>query len=197
MLMADHLGAFTMSGALADGTPFIQNVPLCGTGDLPVYGILYHDTGLLLGWLHLQNGSPMGNLTWIKKASRSPALYATGFTNLVMVQGSPWTNPLPKTAAIDLPAGQLEISDGGLPAPLVFNVGVSDNNAIVKLPGSPTNSLTGSINPKTGFLTVTFGNGDGKATTIGKGAVLQNATNAGGYFLGKTNAGSILLQPWL
>ena len=195
MLMADHLGAFTMSGALADGTPFMQNVPLCGTGDLPVYGNLYHDTGLLLGWLHLQNGSPMGNLTWIKKASRFPALYATGFTNLVIVQVSPWTNPLAKTAAIDLPAGQLEISDGGLPAPLVFNVAVSDNNAIVKLPGSPTNSLTGSINAKTGLLTVTFGNGVGKATTTGKGAVLQNTANAGGFFLGKTNAGSILLQP--
>jgi hypothetical protein len=55
--------------------------------------------------------------------------------------------------------------------------------------------LTGSINPKTGLLTVTFGNGAGRATTAGKGAVLQHETNAAGFFLGKTNAGSILLQP--
>ena len=44
-------------------------------------------------------------------------------------------------------------------------------------------------------LTIIFGNGSGKATTIGTGVVLQNATNAGGFFLGKTNAGSISLQP--
>jgi hypothetical protein len=41
----------------------------------------------------------------------------------------------------------------------------------MKLPGSATNSLTGSINPKTGLLTITFGNGAGNATTAGKGAV--------------------------
>jgi hypothetical protein len=72
---------------------------------------------------------------------------------------------------------------------------MSNNNTLVKLAGRPTNSLTGTNNPKTGFLTIKFGNGDGKATTTGTGAVLQNATNAGGFFLGKTNAGLILLQP--
>ena len=72
---------------------------------------------------------------------------------------------------------------------------LSNNNDLVKLVGSPTNSLTGSINPKTGLLTITFGNGAGKATTAGTGAVLQNANTSAGYFLGKTNAGSILLQP--
>ena len=72
---------------------------------------------------------------------------------------------------------------------------MDENNELVKLRGDPTNSLTGLINPKTGLLTITFGNGTGKATTVGKGAVLQNVTNAGGFFLGKTNGGSILLQP--
>jgi hypothetical protein len=42
---------------------------------------------------------------------------------------------------------------------------------------------------------VTFGNGNGKATTTGLGAILQSQTNGGGYFLGTTNAGLILLSP--
>jgi BspA type Leucine rich repeat region (6 copies) len=195
ILITNHAGAVTLSVTLADGTSFSQAVPLSGDGDLPVYGNLYGGSGLLLGWLGLEGGSPTGNLTWIKPASRSTALYTNGFTNLVMVQGSLWTNPLPHTAAIDLPSGQLDISGGSLPSLLSFNVAVSNNNALVKLPGSPTNSLTGSINAKTGLLTATFGNGAGKATTVAKGAVLQNVTNAAGFFLGKTNAGSIVLQP--
>ncbi len=195
LLMTNHAGAVILNGKLADGTPFTQAVPLSGAADLPVYGNLYGRTGLLLGWLSLESGSPAGQLTWIKPASRATALYTNGFTNLVAVQGSPWTNPLPHTAAIDIPAGTLAVSGGNLLSPLIFNVAVSNNNALAKLPESPTNSLTGSINPKTGLLTITFGNGTGKATTAATGSVLQNVTNAAGFFLGKTNAGSFLLNP--
>jgi hypothetical protein len=77
---------------------------------------------------------------------------------------------------------------------LSFKVSVGENNALVELAGGPTNSLAGSINPKTGSLMITFGNGAGKATTAGKGAVLQNVTNAVGFFLGKSNAGPMVLQ---
>ncbi|MGP8202035.1 MAG: hypothetical protein ACLQU4_21320 [Limisphaerales bacterium] len=195
ILMTNHTGTFILSVTLADGTSFSQAVPVSGMGDLPVYGNLYSSTGLLLGWIGLESGSPTGNLTWIKKASRSTALYTNGLTNLTVVQGSSWTNPSPHTAAINLPLGQLDISGGNLLAPLSFDVALSNNNALVRLPGSPTNSLTGSINAKTGLLTVTFGEGIGKATVVGHGAVLQNTNVAAGFFLGKTNAGSILLQP--
>jgi hypothetical protein len=195
LLITNRAGVVTFSGALADGTSFSQTVPLSGAGALPVYRNLYGGTGILLGWLDLESGSLTGNLTWVKQASASFAPYANGFTNLVVVQGSPWTNPPPNTAAIDLPSGQLAISGGNLLSPLSFYVSMNDNNALVKLQGSPTNSLTGSINAKTGLLTITFGNGAGKAMTTGKGAVLQNVNSAGGFFLEKTNAGSILLQP--
>jgi hypothetical protein len=160
-----------------------------------VYGNLYSSKGLVLGWIGLESGSPFGNLTWIKPASRSTALYTNGFTNQVVVEGSPWTNRSPHTAAINLPLGKLDISGGNLSLPLSFDVALSNNNALVKLPGSPTNSLTGSINPKTGLLTVTFGDGIGKATVMGHGAAMQNSNAAAGFFLGKTNAGSIILAP--
>jgi hypothetical protein len=150
---------------------------------------------MLLGWISLEGNAPGGTLTWIRQASRASALYGDGFTNSVTVQGSPWNNPSPHTAAIDLSSGQLNISGGSLISKLTFNIAIGSNNTVVKLPGSVSNSLTGSINPKTGLLNITFGNGAGKATTTGTGAVLQNITNAGGFFLGETNAGAILLQP--
>ena len=198
VLITNHAGVFTLSGALSDGTSLTaasQTVPVAETGDIPVYDNLYGNTGLLLGWVNIAGGAPSGYLEWIKKATRATALYTNGFTNLLTVQGSLWTNPLAHTAAIDLAAGQLNVTGGTLLSPLSFSVAVSNNNTLAKLPGSPTNLLTGSIDPKTGLLTIKFGNGAGKATILGNGAVLQNITNAGGFFLGKTNAGSILLQP--
>jgi hypothetical protein len=181
---------------LADGTSLTavsQVVPVAETGYIPVYDSLYGNTGLLLGWVNIADGAPVGNLEWIKKASRATAFYTNGFTNLLSAQGSLWTNPAAHTAAIDLPEGQLNISGGALLSPLSFNVAMSNNNTLVKLPGSPTNSLTGTNNPKTGLLTITFGNGSGKTMTVGTGVILQNATNAGGFFLGTTNAGGFFL----
>jgi len=55
--------------------------------------------------------------------------------------------------------------------------------------------LTGTIAPKTGLLQISFGNGARKATTASFGAMLQDSTNGGGYFVTKTNAGAILLGP--
>ena len=196
-LVTNHLGTVTFSGKLADGTAITPAVAASADGDVPLYASLYGNTGLLLGWINLTNLSaapPTNTLTWIKKASRSYPPYTNGFTNTLLLQGAIWTNPPANRAAIALPEGQLVISNASLF--LGYNVTVSNNNALGKLAGSPTNSLTGTIAPKTGLLTLTFGNGAaGKATTAGTGAVLQSGTNGGGYFLGTTNAGLISLLP--
>jgi uncharacterized repeat protein (TIGR03803 family) len=195
--VTNHLGMVTFSGQLADGTSFSPAAAESPNGDVPVYASLYGNTGLLFGWINVTNlaaAAPSNTLTWIKKASRSTAYYTNGFTNTLLLQGGTWTNPPGKMPAIAMPEGQLIISNASLF--LVFNVAVSNNDTLVKLPGSPINSLTNSsIAPATGLLTVTFGNGNGKATTSGQGAVLQTQTNGGGFFLGTTNAGLILLLP--
>ena len=54
--------------------------------------------------------------------------------------------------------------------------------------------MTGSINPKTGLLKVTFGSKPAK-TTNGFGAILQNAAFGGGYFLTLTNGEAVELGP--
>ena len=196
MLITNHNGSVTLSGALADGTAFNQSPPLGVLGDVPVYANLYGNAGLLLGWLGLSNGNVAAEspLAWIKPAARS-GIYAAGFTNYLLVTGSGWTNPPAKVSAVSLTDGSLAITNSSLD--LDFTVSISDNT-IAKDSSAATNapnSLTGTIMPKTGLMTITFGNGDGKATTIGHGVILQDSTNGGGYFVTKTNAGAILLTP--
>jgi BspA type Leucine rich repeat region (6 copies) len=199
LLITNHAGVLLVTGSLADGTSLTatsQSVAIDAMGDVPIYDSLYSKTGLLTGWINLTNlnGTPgLNTLTWIKPATKTAALYPNGFTSVLQVQGEPWIAPAAKTPAIPLNDGILIVSNIGLY--LTYNVGVSNNSALVKLPSVVTNSLTGSITTKNGLLTVTFGDGPGKTTVTGTGAVLQNANSAGGFFLGKTNAGSIILQP--
>jgi hypothetical protein len=62
------------------------------------------------------------------------------------------------------------------------------------LAGPGTNSLTGSLNPKTGLFNLTFGDENGKGVTKGAGVFLQSVgPYGGGFFPGTTSAGAILL----
>ena len=198
-LVTDHLGAVTLTGALADGTSYSQKVPASQTGDLPIYASLYGKTGLLLGWINLTNieaASLTNQLTWIKKPSRAPALYPNGFTNILTLQGSPWTNPPAKEPAISLTNGELFISNASPELVFAFT-NVTVNNKDVVSGGNPARTLAGAINPKSGQLTLTFETTN-KSTAKVYGAVLQNQPQnqpaAGGYFLTTTNAGSLILQ---
>jgi hypothetical protein len=192
-LMTDRGGTVTLSGGLADGTTFSQTVPASQAGDVPVYVSLYSKTGFLFGWLNLTNLDSTytsDGLIWIKGVPARPTLlFPDGFTNRVYTEGSAWTKP----GAITLAStNTLVISDAGLD--LVYTAGVKNNNELVNSSDNPTNSLTGTINLNTGLLQITFGNGNGRSTTRGYGAVLQNMDNAAGYFVIGTNTGSIILS---
>jgi hypothetical protein len=191
-LIADQGGTVTLSGRLADGTAFSQTVPASQSNDVPVYVSLYARTGFLFGWLNLtnlDNTNAAYELMWIKGVPAHPSLlFPDGFTNILPTTGSTWTNPGVITLS---PSNTLVISNASLG--LDYTVAIEDNNKLVNASNTPANSLTGTINLKTGLLHVAFGNGDGNSTTQGYGAMLQDTTNAGGFFVTKTNAGSIFL----
>ncbi len=193
LLLTNHLGQLAFSGALADGTAVAQAPPLGRLGDVPVFANLYGDTGLLLGWLELTNETLQAEtpLAWIRPPASS-GLFDGGFTNPLSVIAAGWTNPPPRVSSVVLPSGTLVISNANFD--LTNTIAIA-TNAIIEAPGSPAKSLSGTINPKTGLVTITFGTASAKATTTGYGAVLQNSTNAGGFFVTKTNAGSIFLFP--
>jgi hypothetical protein len=190
-LLTNQAGTVNVIGALADGATFSESIALSEAGGLAIYAVPYTNGGLLLGRLGMTNGSPEGDLNWIRPPAAG-TLFPKGFTNLVSVESSIWTNPPTKTPAMPLTNAELVVSTASLA--LSFHVAVSSSNTLEKLGGLPTNTLTGSINPANGFLTVSFGNGNGGTITTGFGAVLQNTTNGGGYFVTKTNYGSISLQ---
>jgi hypothetical protein len=201
-VITNHAGSVSFNGKLADGAIFNLTVPISQAANVPFYASLYGNTGVLTGWLDFNTSEygaqvPQGQLTWIRKPGAAGSLYSGGFTDVVTVQGSSWVAPGKGEAALPFTTnapGLLQISGGNLAAPLSFEVAVGANNSLTKLASSlSTNSLTGSITPKTGLLTVTFRNGKGSATTTGTGVVLQSSTVADGAFLGTTNAGSITL----
>jgi hypothetical protein len=194
-LITNHLGTATVTGALADGAAFSQSIAESETGLLALYATPYTNGGLLLGWLDVSGGAPAGTLTWIRPAAAS-GLFRYGYTNVVAVQSSAWSNPSSDTNAILLLNEQLDVSGAFLAAPLVFNVAIDyTNNDLAVFTGGATNSLSSSINPKSGLLKITFGNDNGKKTTDGTGAILQNHGLGGGYFITSTNAGAISLTP--
>jgi hypothetical protein len=195
-LVTNQAGMLRFTGALADGSGIGPSVAVSADGAVPVYASLYGNTGLLLGWINLNQldaAPPPNLLTWIKKPSGAGSLYPDGFTNSLALQGARWTTPRANTAGISLPAGNLSVSNAGLN--LEFNVALVTNNTLTKLNGGPTNLLSGSVVPATGQLKVNFGNGNGSAVVQGIGAVLQGRNTGGGYFLTATNAGALLLAP--
>ena len=188
LLVTNHNGTVTVTGGLADGATFSEIMSVVGDGDFPLYTSLYGNTGLLLGWLNVADGLTATDLWWIKAPS-STGLYTNGFTNVISdALTSAWAKP----AANYLPSGTLTISNTSLALDYVVSI---TNSTVLKEAGSPTNALSGAFFPKTGLLKITFGNGAGKATTVGYAAILGDSTNGGGYFLTKTNAGTIILQP--
>jgi hypothetical protein len=199
LLATNAGGMVTLIGALADGTGYSQTAPVSAAGFLPLYASLYTNSpntspGLLLGWIDLTNlqASPPANaLTWIKKSSHAPGIYTNGFTNALFVQGSVWTNPPGLSSTLAITNGQLEISNAAVL--LAFTNIVASGNIVTNLGAYPTNSMTGSINPKTGLVTLSFISG--RVTNNAFGAILQDTTNAGGFFLTATNAGAFSLQP--
>ncbi len=179
----------TVSGALADGTSFNQTVAVSADGSVPVYANLYGGKGLLLGWINLE-GTSATSLTWIHPRLAS-GMYKSGFTNYLagnQILLSPWNN---HTAAI-FGATNLSFLDTMNDATTLMDFTLTIDNNFQLGEVSDAKLLSGSINPNTGLLTVTIGNGGSKLT--GHGAMLLNSGSGGGYFLDRTNAQAMKLE---
>jgi uncharacterized repeat protein (TIGR03803 family) len=195
LLVTNNQGYAHLAGALADGTTLSQSVGVSAEGYVPVYGRLYANTGLLLGWINLQgNAAPDVGLTWIQPA-RAGSLYKSGFTNLAVgdeLPISPWTPPEPASlfgSLTNLVVSEILDATNDL---LTFDVTFT-NYVLRKVGVLPVNSLTGSVNPKTGLLKVAFGGGNHTPITTGYVVILQNVTNGGGFFVTKSMDGAIQL----
>jgi uncharacterized repeat protein (TIGR02543 family) len=184
--ITNNAGAVKIAGAMADGATLSQTVSVAQDGSIPVYDSLYSGKGLLLGWISLNPTNTADvSLTWIHPPTHT-GLYTNGFTNMLLANQillSQWVNPGSFASLTDLSLfGTIDETN----ALTNFTVSITD---LGKLTGT---GISGTITPKTGVWTVTFGSGDIKET--GHGALLD-ATNGDGYFLTKTNGQAIKFGP--
>ena len=195
-LLTNTGSMINLGGALSDGTSFSRSEPINEQDEFPVYASLYNNTGLLLGQMSLSAATygavPAGNLIWIKPPS-STGLYANGFSTGLAVQGSPWITSAAALSGLFANDAPLTFSGGGLASNLVSTAHLTSSNTLRRVSGS-TNFASGAINRSNGLMTLTFTNTSGKKVTA-TGTLLQNAGLGGGFFLGATNAGAVVLQP--
>jgi len=190
-LITNNATMVRITGALADGTAFAQAVPVSQDGFVPVYVSLYAGKGLLMGWINLDlantSAVALTSLTWIRPAHAS-GLYPNGFTNVLLTNQillSAWTNP-PANLSL-LTSISLLDTINATNALQIYPVTIQ-NNAI-----SGASLVSGSINPRTGFLRVVIGRGADQV--IGYGAILLDTTNGGGYYLTPAGALAIKIAP--
>jgi hypothetical protein len=83
-------GVVSLFGWLGDGAPIAQTVAIAADGSFPIYVNLYHQTGLLAGWVNLAKGAPTGSLTWIRPDSSSREQPdQKGFTHVLRFAAKP------------------------------------------------------------------------------------------------------------
>jgi hypothetical protein len=197
-------GIIKFGGLLGDGEKLSQKVNISRAGNWPMYVPLYKNSlkvlkGSMMGWVKFNGASvgPTGSVSWIKKnGSESLTYYADGFSNQVGLITSPYVPPALDALPITVdPGDYIIVSDGNLTAPMTNTV-VSVTGLKVLLTATNTmgelNKAVIGFKGKDGTFAGKFLNGLVPIKTLG--AVLQNTTNASGFFLGTSQSGTITLQ---
>jgi len=184
-------------GNLADGTTGLsQSSGVSRDGYWPFYVPLYGGAGSLWGSSYFTNHAIMSApyLSWINASNESKsAVYRSGFTNQqATVMGSFYAAT--EKPLLSLTNGQVTLEGGDPFVSIASQITWGLNNKISILDN--TSGLTLAITPATGLISGSFLNRTNAKQTIKfNGVLLQNQTNAAGYFLGTTNSGLFLLQP--
>jgi hypothetical protein len=209
-------GIISLVGNLGDGEKIVQKVSISKQGLWPMFAPLYKSTttdatalptgirketiGMLMGWVNFTNQTPEGAVNWVKKVVASSNLvlavssnyYPGGFSNTVDLVSSPYVEPTLAQEPIGFSSGYVLFEEGNLSGPLSNTVSVTAAKVLTQPSTSTsTNKIVVALAKKTGLATFTFLHPEtfGRKS-VGFGAVLQNQTNAQGYFQGTNNAGT-------
>ena len=193
--VVDSKGGAKLSGSLADKTSLTAKAPISKNGHWPLYVPLYGGKGALLGWATFTNQAATdfaGVMSWVKPSTSTAILYPGGFASESAMLGSRYTRPIGVTNHIlALTNAQVLLTGGNLQQPLT-------NDAIVGLNSKVTNTgpanLSLSFSLSSGLLSGKFTPTSSIASTSFKGAVLQKANFASGYFLGTNESGRVTVD---
>jgi len=185
-------GAVTFKGALGEGTPVTQQVPLASNGQLAFYVPLHKGKGSILGWLTLADtGSSdvSGLLLWTKPAGVAGTLYPTGFVSEVTTLGSRYQPPASGTRVLNFSNSLVRLEGGNLATPSTQDVFLNELNKVTLL-SAGTNKLAITLSTSSGLISGSFTNPQTLKKSVIKGAVLQRQNLGSGYFLGTNQSGS-------
>ena len=192
-------GLITLAGNLADGTAISQSVSVSKDGRWPFHAAYpaapAGNGGAVLGWLTFSNAPATalgGTLYWFRPAGKTPTVYQSGFTNLMVLAIGSAYNPADKPP-LALTNGQVTLDGGNLPLAITNQIILESNGTITVSPPN-TDKLALTINKTTGAISGSFANPSNPKQSIKiNGVLLQNQTNAVGYFLGTSQSGAIML----
>ena len=194
----DSLGNIAFGGSLADGTTSVsQSSVVSKDGYWPFYVPLYGGAGSLWGWNYFTNqtivSAPM--TSWINATNTAKtAAYRSGFTNqqadIIASFYDSTHQPL-----LGLAGAQVILEGGGLPA-ITNQITIAPNNSVtVPNTAGNTNGLTMKI-ATNGLVSGSFQNPSKPSLLINfNGVLLQNRSNAAGYFLATNQSGAFILGP--
>ena len=185
-------GNLMMTGNLADGTPFAQNVPISEFGSWPLYVPLYpkpaqtaaghRNKGSVIGWITLDPyaySTLYGTVNWRKEADRHFRFYPNGFDLQTTAFGGSY---VPPTSYLDATA---TFSQGDLETELNQPAMLYDNHFTI-------NGLTATskVDLVTGRVTGTFVAPGGTRTNRFTGVINQQFSGIYGQFLGTNSSGT-------
>ena len=184
-------GTVSLSGRLADDTSITASAPLSKIRQWPIFAQLYGLKGCLAGMATLENTATVTgmNLQWIRPY-QNVQWYPNGWTDGILVDlagadyvvppAVPATSVFPGLQAIS-PNATLTLSHGLLSAPIIQNLRISPNDAVVNV--GPVYNATLSIVRNTGLISGNFTHTDGRRPLF-RAVILQKGPYQGarGYF---------------
>jgi len=195
----DASGNIAFVGSLADGTPVSQSSGVSKDGHWPFYVPLYSGAGSLWGTNNLTNQTIVSapTLSWINATnSAKTAVYRSGFTNQeAALIGSFYTST--NKPLLSLTNFQVRLEAVNPPISITNQISWASNNTItVPRLLENTNGLTLTNAAATGTISGGFLNPTNARQTIKlNGVLMQDRTNAAGYFLGPNQSGALFIAP--
>lgn len=191
----DTAGSVKYKVSLADKTSATGKVPLSKNGQWPLYVPLHGGKGALLGWVNFTNQASTdfeGLISWITPALPGTALYPDGFSSDSALLGSRYLPPSGDTnRLLELTDAVVIVTGGNLAASYTNDVQIGASG---KITNSGPDTVVMNFAPGTGHFSGTFTPlGQTKAVAI-RGATLQKANFASGFFLGTNQSGRVSLE---
>ena len=186
-------GNVVLAGTLGDGAKISQSLITSRAGNYPVFSPLYSGSGkgMIIGWVQFASDQPGGAaVSWIKPPGKG--LYPNGFSLTTSMMGDVYQNPARGSQALVLnPGSQIILEGGGLSAPLVADITLVKNKAVI---ASNPNKITLTFNPSTGTFQGSFvPPGSWKRVSL-SGIAVQPQNQALGLFLGSSQSGSVRIE---